>query len=247
MLAGCTVRYDVTDGSVVRGQQLSPCSIEGTPFASLPFDEWADTYHQTVSTVVEEFFGQQESAEVIDCTTINQGDGSPVAVAGSALETLARTLAPWADGQTPVTRLMTGDVLRTYLDAYLCSLHEQYFTLALSAQPSSSEAASTSKSQNSSLETIDLGDFADWVQEDRTLIERELKTAGPAMERTLTLMSADERTIGLKTILKCLLRSSTDLRNAFGLLSEASACVGRIWDTTAILRDEAASLPSENE
>lgn len=245
VLSGCAVRYDVVDSSVVRGQQLTPCGIEGTPFASLDFGEWVETYHRRVSEVVDEYFTMNDEDFVLDCTLSDTGDGSPVAQAGSALQSLALELPPWADGTRIVTKLSTGDVLRHYLDAYLCSLHEMRYRIEVTSDGAYASDSSASQSSTSSLQYMDRGDLNNWVEADREVIDRELETAGPALERVLTLMSADHRTSALKAQLQCILRASTDLRNALALFSEATACVGRLWDTQGIFRDFPAATATE--
>lgn len=236
-MAGCSIRSDTIDSSVVRGQQLTPCTAEGTTFADLELKDWAPTYHRRVGEVVDEFFAQADEDMVIDCKTLDEGDGSPPAPAGSALLALARDLPPWADGERPVTRLSTGDVLRSYLDSYLCSLTEASLTIRLTATGQTGSGASTSSVSSGENVEVDRGDLNDWIETDSSTIDRELATAEPALERVLTLMSADHRTAGLKTELQCLLRASTDLRNALALFSEAAACVGRLWDAQGIVRD----------
>lgn len=237
-LAGCSMRNDIVDSSVVRGRQLSPCTAEGTTFAELELKDWAPTYHRRVGEVVDEFFQQESDDMVIDCKTLDEGDGSPPAPAGSALLALARDLPPWADAERPVTRLSTGDVLRTYLDSYLCSLAEARLTITLTATgESGSGSGVVSEPRIGEGVEVDRGDLSEWIETDTTTIDRELATAEPALERVLTLMSADHRTAGLKTELQCLLRASTDLRNALALFSEAAACVGRLWDAQGIVRD----------
>ncbi len=237
-LAGCSLRSDTIDSSVVRGQQLSPCTAEGTTFADLALKDWAPTYHRRVAEVVDEFFTQESDDMAIDCTTLDEGDGSPPAPAGSALLALALDLPPWADGKRPVTRLATGDVLRTYLDTYLCSLTEARLTIVLTATgESGSGSGVASEPRIGEGVEVDRGNLSEWIETDSAMIDRELATAEPTLERVLTLMSADHRTAGLKTELQCLLRASTDLRNALALFSEAAACVGRLWDAQGIVRD----------
>ncbi len=247
MLGGCAVRYETVDSTVVRGQQLTPCGIEGTPFANLEFKDWIETYHRRVGEVVDEFFATDDQSEfIVDCSTLDEGDGSAVAPAGSKLRAMAEELAPWADGKREVTRLSTGDVLRTYLDAYLCSLHEMRHKVALIADGAYASSTGSSQSRgSSSMMVADRGDVNDWVQADRLAIDRQLETAGPALERVLTLMSADHRTAALKTELQCILRASTDLRNTLALFSEATACVGRLWDAQGVFRDFPSSVSAE--
>lgn len=246
VLGGCSVRYDTVDSTVVRGQQLTPCGIEGTPFADVEFKDWIDVYHRRVGEVVDEFFSTDDQSQfVVDCTTFDEGDGSAIAPAGSKLRAMAEELAPWADGQREVTRLTTGDVLRTYLDTYLCSLHEMRYKVTLTADGAYASGAGSSQSQGSSTVVADRGDVNDWVVADREAIDHQLLTAGPALERVLALMSADHRTAALKTELQCILRASTDLRNTLALFSEATACIGRLWDAQGVFRDFPSSVSAE--
>lgn len=243
-LCAFTIRQEFLDSSLIRGLELSPCSIEGTPFADLPLKEWDDTYHRTVDAVVTEFFAEESGKDFsLDCSALDEGDGAAVAGADSALSILAKQLPPWSNGERTVTRLSTTDVLRTYLDAYACSLREARNSLFLEADGESGTEGNDGDSpvdvweDDPTLVSIDRGQLTRWMTTDGSTIDRELAVSEEALERVLTLMASDQRTAGLKTQLRCLLGASADLRNAMGLFSQASACMGRLWDTKAIFRD----------
>lgn len=105
-------------------QALSPCSAEGSVFAQLPFEEWAQTYHGTVEAVIAAEM-QKETAATLTCTTQDQ----PVRMASPPLQNLAASLPPWAErsGGTAVavTAEDTIPVLLEYVRIYECSLLER--------------------------------------------------------------------------------------------------------------------------
>ncbi len=214
-------------------EPLSPCGIEGGPFEDTKLRDWPETYHSTVSRIVEAHLIklQEPSSTDIKCTA---GDYASMMKANSALQGLASKLEPWKESQ--VSELEVGPVLLEYLRVYECALEEKRYFIT---------GAQHSSASSSSAPSIAYGKYIEEEADDSTLIEREMATARPILERTLSLMGGLDRLNLLKLEIECLRRSSLDLRNVLGLAAEASACMPRSWDVRGSLRDMPAPPPEE--
>lgn len=213
-------------------EQLSPCTLEGSPFEDMDLKKWPETYHATVSGVIDAHLEKLTNLSTADITC-TAGDYASMMDASGPLQSLASSLAPW-EGKT-VSELEIGPVLREYLRVYECSLEEKRYFLPLGTQSSSSSSAGTA---------IGYGQYIEAEGEEGTLINRELASARPILERTLAIVGGLDRFQPLEMDLECVKRASLDLRNALGLAAEAAACMPRTLDIRGSLRDLKDSEPA---
>lgn len=208
-LSSCSaLPFDATVAS------LPGCSIEDSPFAEQPFDEWVDTYHSTVGSVVDELLGAQEQP------VCSESDVSPPA--GDALTTLAATLPPWEEEfqQETLDQADAGAVLLEYVRTYECALlHERDFTQLHIAQEAEEEGRS-----------LDQGELFEESAERERIIGRELEVARRSLDRTFTLLTGIQRLSPLTQGMHCLALSSQDIRNVTGLFAETSSCLPKVYD-----------------
>jgi len=224
LLAGCS---SVPGFQWAGGERLAPCTMVGGPFEKIELKKWPETYHGTVSKVIEAHLkqlGDASSAE-ISCTA---SDYPSMMKASGELRSLASSLPPWK-GRS-VSELEIGPVLLEYLRVYECSLQDKRYYLALSPLQQSSSTSSRAPGPT-------LGEYNEQISEEEALINRESVSARPILERTLTIVGGLDRLRPMALDIECLTRSSLDLRNTLGLTAEAAACMPRIWDTRGSLRD----------
>jgi hypothetical protein len=229
-LSGCAA---APDWQWTGGEKLTSCTAKGGPFEKQDMEKWPDTYHGTVSGVIEAHMKNLEnlSTAQIVCTA---EDYPGMFKASGALQSLASTLAPWK-GRT-VSELELGPVLLEYLRTYECALQEKKYFLSTERQGGS---ASSEGSQ------LGYGKYVNDQTEDMTLINRELATARPILERTLSIVGGLDRLKPLAMDIECMKRASIDLRNGLGLVAEAAACMPRSIDARGSLRDLKSSPPAE--
>lgn len=225
------------------GQALFP-SVGAKAWGDLAI---ADAYHARVSEVIEEYRGiiglgdenepETENAEATDedanvradgailrCTEENYRDVVP---AGPVLTALAAELQPWKEGALDVEDLSASDtiaVLAEFLREYECTL-EEYDRFA-------------EQRVQTDMRTGAFGPqaLANEKARRQRLIAEELQVARSALERTLLLLSGAQRLHPLVADIECILRTSTDLRNAMALVSTAASCMGRTTDARSPLR-----------
>ena len=210
--------------------KLTPCSrfddrYQHLGFADRPLDEWADMYHERVSTVIEEYL----EPAVIECDAEDYGTLSEP---GGELLDLAASLPTWNDPAVPLSRLDTSRVLLEYLRIYGCALFEfNEFILYDTAEEEYEERGEI--------------DFLKFFFSDlmtsalvRTeTIQKEQQLARKALHRAITIMGAFDRLGPLDAELECMQRFSLDMRNISALTAETSACLPRIWNAKDSLRD----------
>lgn len=218
LLAGCSSTTWQWSG----GKRLSACTADGGPFENMDLDKWPETYHGTVSKVIEAHMKkmQETSAADITCTA---DDYAGMMKATPELAKLASDLEPWKGRQ--VSELEMAPVLREYLRVYECSLEETGYFLP------GSQSSSVSSSG------IPRGKYMDEKSKDRALIGRELASSRMTLERTLALISGTDRLQPLALDVECIRRASLDLRNVLGLAAESAACMPRATDVRGSLRD----------
>jgi hypothetical protein len=85
---------------------------------------------------------------------------------------------------------------------------------------------------------MSLGKFNDATASDAQLIAKERRIARPVLQRTLQLIGGMDRLEPLGVDIECLKRTSLDIRNSLGLISQAASCLTRIEDTQGSLRDQ---------
>jgi len=198
------------------------------------FDEWPDAYHGTVDAVISESLGAAEIA--CDAETY-----AALQTAGPALRAMAEKLPPWKDPAN-LERLHAGNlghVLLEYLRVYECALVEYRFFLPVEAKLE--YELGLSPVPGPYLEFINIA--GEMLRRD-DIIERELQTARPALERALGMLGTGNRLRPLQLDIECLQRASLDIRNASALAAEASTCLPRLWDAKDPLRD---TPPDEEE
>jgi hypothetical protein len=216
LLAGCTA----TDlGPDYGTHNLPPCTAKGSVFADLPFDEWPQHYHSTVSDVVE---AHVQNTDALVCTADSYADlDKPT----TALVSLASTLPPWQDPQhlQHLSEADLGAVLLEFNRVYECSLLEQGMFLPVKVQPAV---------------TVQ-GLYRQTITQQQQVIQQELATARPTLDRLLSLIGGVGRLKPVRMEVECLTRTSLDMRNVFGLVAEATSCLSRIGDARTSLRSPA--------
>jgi hypothetical protein len=224
VLGGCTQSGLTLDPSIRTGTVLPACTSEGTEFSRLPFAQWVDAYHTRVAAVIDEHLERTEKTDNIDCAAEEKS-----LPPGELLHGLAGELPEWESKERlgALTQADAGEVLKAYLRAYLCSLQERASVLAIAVQnPGGSSSSVSGMAQPQFLRTT----FSE-----RGIIQRELATARPALERTLTIASRRTELAALHREASCLQGSLVNVRNAMGLLSEVGMCLPTAWDAQGSL------------
>ncbi len=232
LLSGCV---SAPDWEWSGGEQLSPCTGKDGPFEEMDLEKWPDTYHGKVSGVIDAHMKKMEDMSTADiqCTA---EDYPAMFKASGELQALASTLEPWK--KRTVSELELAPVLLEYLRIYECSLDEKRYFLTTEQQKSSASSAGTQ---------LGYGSFISGKTEDEIMIRRELATARPILERTLSIVGGLDRLKPLAMDIECLKRASVDLRNGMGLVAEAAACMPRAIDARGSLRDLAKPANAEDQ
>ena len=213
------------DDSVVN---IGPCSrfddvYEQFTFSSTRPEEWPEIYHTTVAQVVAEYV-DIDSRNAADCTAESADRLLP---AGDQLRDLADKLPLWQTEEALIAlrRSDLGAVLLEHLRLYECTLNEE--NQLLLAQVFARDATTPA---GSSSPILDTATYLEISGREQSLIDRELRTARPALNETLKLLSLRNLTSAADAELECLQRSSLDIRNAFSLSAEAMQCLPRTFD-----------------
>ncbi len=212
--------------------RLDACTAEGSPFETLPFSEWIKTYHETVDDVVE---SHVESLRDINTTQLQctADDYASLVKPTDALFSLAASLPAWESEvrKKALSETEIGPVLLEYVRVYECALNERrnYLSIIIPKEWRNDPATSS--------------DPLSWLDADRSateqqrMIDHELLLARPALDRTLLMLGGYDRLRPLSLDIECLKRTSLDIRNILGLVSQATACLPRIRDARGSLRD----------
>lgn len=229
LLCACGQRQ-TTDG--IGAATFAPCSAEGSLFETIPFDEWPAAYHSRVSAAVEKHIESLSKyrGEALRCT---EEDYASIVPPSGDLQAIAVNLPAWEDPDdlAKLSESHLSTVLLEFLRVYECSLLER----DLYDEPIVGDGDwGQGKNEDN---VADWGKLALETGRQRDIIGRELATARPVLERTLTLVGSFDRLQPLSIDIECLKRSSLDLRNVLGLTAEASACLPRIEDGRGSLRD----------
>ncbi len=208
---------------------LTPCSRHVGDYRKLGFlenniDQWPDTYHKRVDSVVEEYLKPSE----LDCSAEDFGD---FLKPGPELKSLAADLPQWSSG-TPISRLDTGRVLLEYLRVYECGLME--FGEFVQFDTTREEYK---KHAEVPLFTLFMSGLMTESSLRTEIIQTEQLIARKSLHRVLSLLGAFDRLRPLSSELECLQRFSLDVRNITALSAETSACMPRIWNAKDTLRD----------
>lgn len=202
-------------------------------------DVWPRIFHACVRSVIEAHrlasTGQDESPGLACLTDDEEGREPPTPV----LLQLAMTLPPWRPGGTwglfagppgppNLSETDMTPVLEEFVRIYECSMLE----FIQEALPYEGET---------------MGLFTERNTRQADSMREELATARDSVERTLLLLGSLDRLRPLLRPLRCFLQASVDIRNAFGLFSEATSCMPRTWDPFTELRDPPPYEDEEEE
>lgn len=239
-LASCAPRGTPPRAGIGTNTILGACEGKGSPFdtdseknpLSTPFAQWIDTYHDSVDRVVNAHMNAIRGAvkeQPLKCTAktlyaLLQPTGP--------LSALAETLPPW---KHPVylknlSEADIGSVLLEHLRVYECALKERKKFLIQEVQTDLDKNPDVSK-------PVTRPQVLTQTDKEQKQINDELVAARAALNRTLTIIGSLDRLRPISLELECIQRASLDLRNAFGLAADATACLPRIWDTRGSLRD----------
>lgn len=222
-------------GSPVRsdGDRLDACTAEESPFAIVPPSKWIETYHETVDDVIESHLEslQDINTAALRCTA---GDYASLVEPTAALRDLAASLPAWNSDarKKALSEAEIGPVLLEYLRIYECALNERRNFLNILIPK---EWYGSGSSASSEKLTRDVANKS--AAEQQRMIDHELLLARPTLDRTLQILGGYDRLRPLSLDVECLKRTSLDIRNLLGLVSQASACLPRIRDARGSLRD----------
>lgn len=229
--------FAVGGGAALRGQivptepvdLLGPCEWNPELF---PYPEsdaleeetvteiWRDRYHSTVAAVIETHM-QGANAELV-CSP------KPVRMASDTLSLLAAQLEPWKSDNEALLGLEEKnlvEVLRRYLDSYMCALGERRLLLA--------ERVASDKAQEEEGERFSrISEVVQVGIDELATIETEIIVAPEAQHDALTMLAGIERLEPIDGTLECLARASADLKNIWMIIGKESSCMAaRTWDT----------------
>jgi len=217
-------------------------------------DKWKETFHETVSGVVEEHFDQTIPPK---CT----GSTHEQAYAPrTKLITLATKLPSWDPNTWQkynqnsgifsnifnlggmvnynavyLSQLDIGTVLLEYLNMYECALVER--SLLLPSHTSSQEARREKAIRGALPLWLEMIMTANVAWTDRATILEELLVARRAVHRTVVFLSGYNKLSLLDMEIKCFQQASLDVRNGLALSADAASCLPRIWNAKDPMRD----------
>ena len=219
---------------------------------------WRNTFHTTVSSVVDEYFTPAK----LECSGSSHAQAFPPR---PILLKLANTLPSWrtltwqlhnektssnwwdifSGGNVDWTQvnynslhlseLDIGTVLLEYLRMYECALVER--TLFLPTHTLDQVSKREALLSGNILPTLEHMIVAVIVWTDRETIIEELLIARRAINRTVTMLSGYNRFNVLNMELQCLQQASLDMRNGLALAADSASCLPRIWNAKDPLRD----------
>lgn len=232
LLAACGVSDGKIGNSILR---LPACSDIDTPFEGVSLDAARETFHATVTTVVNAHIAAAGESNTL-ALTCTANDYRGLLQPSKELTDLATLLPEWGPTRTAtLSEADIGSVLLEYLRVYECTLYKRSQFLVGYIQD-----------EQSVHETLASGEEIEWItrsdltaEEGRqsAIVQEELLTARPAVERTIAFIGSVDRLRPLSAELECLKRASLDVRNALGLMAEAASCLPKIWDARGSLRD----------
>lgn len=229
-LSGCGLMEPDAGNNILK---LPECSGRDTVFATLNIDSAVDVYHSTVSRVIDAHVNDVAdiNGQALECTA-NEYRG--LVEPTEELRSLAQQLPEWGPTRD-LSEADLGPVLLEYLRTYECALlHRGQF---LSVYILREDGDQTTAVDGSIGQTMNRANLTEEQLRQQTLIDHEIKTARPTLERTLAYLGGIDRLQPLTAELECLKRASLDLRNAMGLIAESASCMPKIWDARGSLRD----------
>ena len=216
---------------------LAPCTPDDTRYANLffqrtPIENWPDQYHGMVNNSIEESL---ESSANLECDS----ETSPFPKPTRTIEAIARNLPPWGtiEAQDQLTFQDSGLVLLELLRVYECALYDYKNFIRQHATNEKIEEVNQGNLSIDVLSKWTYGQREKEIQPILSMLEIELATARPSLEKALSILAGASRLQLLDGELQCLQGASLDIRNGFSLAAEASACLPRIWDSRDVLRD----------
>ncbi len=232
VLGGCT--HILTTSPVGQDEtRLAACTGKDTMFAEIPFNEWPQKYHSTVASVVDAHEDNLKDIDTLklECTA---DDYASTLKPTGALKELARTLPPWKESRAldKLSEMDLGPVLLEYLRLYECALLERRDSLSIEVLK---DFAGSSSSKDTT--AMPREDFNKTGNDQRRTIDQEIRIARPTLDRTLLLVGGEDRLRPLSMDIECLKRTSLDIRNIMGLVSQATACLPRVRDARGSLQD----------
>ena len=230
LLAGCALMEPDVGNSILK---LPECSNADTVFASLQLESMSNVYHSTVSRVIDAHVNELADINTLPLTcTANDYRG--LLQPSPALKDLADQLPEWGPSRD-LSEADLGPVLLEYLRVYECSLVQrgQFLNVFIVRE----KGTKSTQTNGTELQVIDRSDLTAQEQKETAIIQRELDTARPTLERALAFLGGIDRMRPLTAELECLKRASLDLRNNTGLMAEAASCMPKVWDARGSLRD----------
>lgn len=180
--------------------------------------QWSARYHDRVRTVLQEYLQQLRNGGACEATVRT--------VATPALRKLAEDME-WEE----VHQEDVPAVLLEYLRLYGCALQDE--TL-LSDQRAETDIHDRAREAGETFMNILDAPIA--AESARIDARRELAIARSALHRTLLYLSGYGRLQPMSSSLQCLEGATADIANNMRLVTEASACMPRIWDARTSLR-----------
>lgn len=213
---------------VLLGDESEACSSKGTPFEDIDtFPEAKSMYHARVSALFEE---RQDlikgEAGTCDAET-QEGFLNP-----GAITALADELPGWTGD---VTFASFASVLLEFERVYECKLHE-WITEAYGVVERGEDDPDDSIEDDT---TNIYSDFESRVHNFRSKLTEEIAHSRVALDLSLNTIRSYEMAAPITKELKCLQLESLDLRNELNLLTDAMACMPKIWDGITSLHDRA--------
>ena len=216
---------------------LESCTRADAQYAGLffnneDFDDWPEKYHEAVDAVIEEYLDPPQTIECLDpnILPINQF---------TSIYALAAVLPPWQDpvDLAELDRNDVGIVLLEFLRVYECALADHNFFLPMDVIQERFEDEAAGGPLPFIIANFRFEDLLKEMGRRRRVIEEEIATARPTLERALVIVSSVIRFSFLDAELECLQRASLDLRNSLALAADASVCMPKGWDVKDPLRD----------
>lgn len=234
LLIGAAPGYTPPRKGLFGDTVLPPCSADGTLFALLPFDMWSVVYHQmvdaAVSAHVKSFNNQGSDSPFFANLQCSAPDSAGLLQPSAPLFLIAAQLSPWQDSQN-LARLSEQDfgaVLLEFLRVYECALKQQRTFIDTNIVEDAPLFSNL---------PLQWGEFGAERKRRETIIQQQLLIARTALNRILMTTGSLDRLRPFLLDLECIERSSLDLRNVLGLVSESAACLPRVWDARGSLRD----------
>jgi hypothetical protein len=198
-------------------------------------DQWKTNFHDLMNSLTN---AQLNDELIIDCTALTIGQFlQPTGAMSEILNTWEPFMSD-PDSQK-LSRLDIGHVQLELLRQYECALLERARFAETTIGPELVYEMFRSTFAPGSREQfgIKVKELADETNDQREKIVQEIGITRETVEQVVRLLNGKERTTIIKAEAQCLERASLDIRNASGLLAEATSCLPRIWNSRDVLTD----------